>query len=68
MVLTSGFIPLLAVTWDTHDKDKEKYLLLNEIPDLEFLKSLCGLRTDEELDYRTGPPGYIGWRNSFLDV
>jgi hypothetical protein len=33
---------------------------------LDFLKSLLGLGTEEEEGYRTGPPGYIGWRNSFL--
>jgi hypothetical protein len=26
-------------------------------PELEFLKSLWGLRTEEEEGYRTGPPG-----------
>jgi hypothetical protein len=31
-------------------------------PELEFLKSLWGLGTEEEEGYRTGPPGYIGWR------
>jgi hypothetical protein len=36
--------------------------------ELEFLKRLWGLRTDEEQGYRTGPPGYIGWRNSFLGI
>ncbi len=36
--------------------------------ELEFLKSLRGLGTDEEEGYRTGPPGYIGWRNSFLGI
>jgi hypothetical protein len=36
--------------------------------ELEFLKSLWGLGTDEEEGYRTGPPGYIGWRNSFLGI
>jgi hypothetical protein len=36
-------------------------------PELEFLKSLWGLGTEEEQGYRTGPPGYIGWRNSFLE-
>jgi hypothetical protein len=35
---------------------------------LEFLKSLWGLGTEEEEGYRTGPPGYIGWRNSFLGI
>ncbi len=37
-------------------------------PELEFLKSLWGLGTGEEEGYRTGPPGYIGWRNSFLGI
>ncbi len=36
--------------------------------ELEFLKRLCGLGTEEEEGYRTGPPGYIGWRNSFLVI
>ncbi len=36
--------------------------------ELDFLKSLWGLGTDEEEGYRTGPPGYIGWRNSFLGI
>jgi hypothetical protein len=36
--------------------------------ELEFLKSLWGLGTDEEEVYRTGPSGYIGWRNSFLGI
>jgi hypothetical protein len=30
--------------------------------------SLWGLGTEEEEGYRTGPPGYIGWRNSFLGI
>jgi hypothetical protein len=34
--------------------------------ELEFLKSLWGLGTEEEEVYLTGPPGYIGWRNPFL--
>ncbi len=33
-----------------------------------LLKSLWGLGTEEEEGYRTGPPGYIGWRNSFLGI
>jgi hypothetical protein len=37
-------------------------------PELEFLKSLWGIGTEEEEGYRTGPPGYIGWRNSFLGI
>jgi hypothetical protein len=36
--------------------------------ELEFLKSLWGLGTEEEEGYRTGPPGYIGWRNSFVGI
>jgi hypothetical protein len=36
--------------------------------ELEFLNSPLGLGTEEEEDYRTGPPGYIGWRNSFLGI
>ncbi len=36
--------------------------------DKEFLKSLWGLGTEEEWVYRTGPPGYICWRNSFLGI
>jgi hypothetical protein len=31
-------------------------------PELEFLKSLWGLGTEEE------PPDYIDWRNSFLGI
>ncbi len=43
--------------------------VLNEsYSELEFLKSLWGLVTEEEQGYRTGPPGYIGWRNSFLGI
>jgi hypothetical protein len=36
--------------------------------ELEFLKSLWGLGTEEEEGYRTGPPDYIGLRNSFLGI
>jgi hypothetical protein len=36
--------------------------------ELEFLKSQWGLGTAEEEGYRTGPPGYIGWRNAFLGI
>jgi hypothetical protein len=36
--------------------------------ELECLKSIWGLGTEEEEGYRTGPPGYIGWRNSFLGI
>jgi hypothetical protein len=34
----------------------------------EILKSRWGLGTEEEEGYRTGPPGYIGWRNSCLGI
>ena len=37
-------------------------------PELEFLKSLWGLGTEEEKGYHTGQPGYIGLRNSFLGI
>ncbi len=36
-------------------------------PEQEFL-SLWWLGTEEEEGYRTGPPGYIGWRISFLGI
>jgi hypothetical protein len=36
--------------------------------ELEFLKSLWGLGTEEEYGYHTGPPGYISWRNLFLGI
>jgi hypothetical protein len=39
-----------------------------KIPELEFLKRLWGLGTEEEEGYRTGEPGYIGWRNSYLGI
>ncbi len=41
---------------------------LDNFPELEFSKSLWGLGTEEEEGYRTGPPGYLGWRNSFLGI
>jgi hypothetical protein len=41
---------------------------LSRHAELDFLKSLWGLGTEEEEAYRTGSPGYIGWRNSFLGV
>jgi hypothetical protein len=36
--------------------------------ELEFVKSLWGLGTEKEECYRTSPPGYIGWLNSFLGI
>ncbi len=35
---------------------------------LKIFKEAMELGTKEEEDYRTGPPGYIGWRNSFLGI
>jgi hypothetical protein len=43
-------------------------LNITQDTELEFLKSLWGLGTEEEEGYRTGSPGYIGWRNSFLGI
>ncbi len=53
------------VQYVEHMYSKEYILARSE---LEFLKSLWGLGTEEEYGYRTGPPGYIGWRNSFLGI
>ncbi len=36
--------------------------------ELEFLNCLWGIATEKEKGYRTGPPGYIGWWNSFLGI
>jgi hypothetical protein len=36
--------------------------------ELEFLKSLWGQGTEQEQGFRTVPPGYKGWRNSFLGI
>ncbi len=35
---------------------------------LEFYNNLWGLGTELEKGCRTGPPGYIGWRNRFLGI
>jgi hypothetical protein len=43
-------------------------MLYTSRSELEFLKRLWGLGTEEEEGYRTGPPGYIGWWNSFLGI
>jgi len=37
-------------------------------PELEFLSNLWGLGTKYEKGYRTGPPGYIVWRNCFIGI
>jgi len=33
-----------------------------------IFKEAKGLGNEDEEGYRTGPPGYIGWRNSFLGI
>jgi hypothetical protein len=53
----------IADFWHTLQNDGKSALA-----ELEFLKRLWGLGTEEEEGYRTGPPGYIGWRNSFLGI
>ena len=30
-------------------------------PELELFNRLCGLGTEEEQGYRTGPPAYVAW-------
>jgi hypothetical protein len=47
---------------------KKEVAISAALAELEFLKSLWGLGTKEEEGYHTGPPGYIGWRNSFLGI
>jgi hypothetical protein len=47
---------------------KFQHRITDQEPELEFLKSLWGLGTQEEEGYRTGPAGYIGLRNSFLGI
>jgi hypothetical protein len=42
--------------------------VVSPLSELEFLNSLWGLGTEQEQGYRTGLPGYIGWRNSFLGI
>jgi hypothetical protein len=33
-----------------------------------ILNNLWGLGTEKKKGYRSGPPGYVGWRNSFLEI
>jgi hypothetical protein len=43
----------------------------NASPRAGIFKESMGARsvdTEEEKGYRTGPPGYIGWRNSILGI
>ncbi len=51
---------MISLLWEMH-----KIIYSTE---LEFLKSLWGLGTEEEEGCHTGPPGYIGWRNSFHGI
>ncbi len=60
---------ILKILPVTRFKDPNAAILTLKIhTELEFLKSLWGLGTEEEEGYRTGPPGYIGWRNSFPGI
>ncbi len=54
-----------CIIWDG---SRDEIVIFLGKPELDFLKSLWGLGTEEEKGYRTGPPGYIGWRNSFLGI
>jgi hypothetical protein len=65
----SRALDLIFVLYTAKYKKSSIPLCVEEFcPELEFLKSLWGLGTEEEEGYRTGPPGYIGWRNSFLGI
>jgi hypothetical protein len=57
--------PVFHHSWQQKQRKRFLYFCCSE---LEFLKRLWGLGTEEEEGYRTGPPGYIGWRNSFLGI
>jgi hypothetical protein len=63
--LTKEGSPPMLVQKEKWIKSKHIFLYSSE---LEFLKSLWALGTEEEEGYRTGPSGYIGWRNSFLGI
>ncbi len=70
--ITDGLINLLKSVYP-NVKNLSKLRAVNGLTfysftELEFLKSLWGLGTEEEEGYRTGPPGYRGWRNSFLGI
>jgi hypothetical protein len=54
--------------WETRGVSSIGSTVQYRCSELEFLKSQWGLGTEEEEGYRTGPPGYIGWRNSFLGI
>jgi hypothetical protein len=45
-----------------------KSLKIGVKAELEFLKSLWGLGTEEEEGVPARHAGYIGWRNSFLPI
>jgi hypothetical protein len=70
-VLARAFKLLRSPIIDSKEPIPPGYLALRTgttTPELEFLKRLRGLGTGEEEGYRTGPPGYIGWRNAFLGI
>ncbi len=48
--------------------EERRYTSIRKSTELVFLNNLWGLGTEYEQGYRTGPPGYIGWRNSFLEI
>jgi hypothetical protein len=60
-----GFTYMFLLSWRSSATNRP---FKSSVPELEFLKRLWGLGTGEEEGYRTGPPGYIGWRNSFLGI
>ncbi len=62
------FILLRSQGIDSNESIPRNRFHQPKCPELEFLKSLWGLGTKEEEGYRTGPSGYIGWRNSFLGI
>ncbi len=40
----------------------------NTDSELEFVNNLWGPGTEQVKGYLTGPSGYIGWRNLFLEI
>ncbi len=64
--LINRLLPLCAVY--SVEKTTSAHSLLLLCTELKFLNILQGLGTEQEQGYRTGPPGFIGWRNSFLGI
>ncbi len=54
--------------FQTHPPSRFVISCLFLTPVLEFLNNLWGPGTKQEQVSRTGPPGYIGWRNRFLGI